>query len=122
MENATAGLCMPTSSSTERPVRPSGATETSLTVILVLHFRKQFLHVSFRVMPLTSGISGRINSGCTVQSLNLKACIIGETVKTIILIYILCLQCCITLQRICCFRDIGMAVYIIKAQNLYLIA
>ena len=88
--------------------------ETGLAVGVVAKPVEQFSHVGLAVVVGAFSVACRVNPWLTVERVNLKPRVIGETVYMILVEYIFCLLMRVGFQGVASLRNILMATYIGK--------
>ena len=93
--------------------RDDGA-EPSLAVCVVTELAEQLPHVGLAVVVGAFGVACRVTPWLTVESVNLKPRVVGETVYVILVEYIFGLLVRVGLQRVASLRNVLMAPYVGK--------
>ena len=90
--------------------RDDGA-EASLAVCVVTELGEQLPHVCLTIVVGALGVACRVNPRLTIERVNLKPCVIGETVYVILVEYIFSLLMCVGFQCVASLRNVLMAPY-----------
>lgn len=85
-----------------------------LAVVAASQLAQQALHVGLAVVVGAFGVACRVNPWLTVESVNLKPRVVGETVYVILVEYIFGLLVRVGLQRVASLRNVLMAPYVGK--------
>ena len=64
------------------------------------------------------GISGRVDTGGTVQGFHFQTRIVGKTVYVVVIVDVACLLHGILLQRLSSLGDVYIAAYVLQRQHL----
>lgn len=88
--------------------------ELCLAVVVAVEPLQQFAHVCLGVVVGAFGVACRVNPWLTVESVNLKPRVVGETVYVILVEYIFGLLVRVGLQRVASLRNVLMAPYVGK--------